>query len=331
MTATLPPVIHAETVALLAIDLDRARRNTLGRLASLGLLGSALTTIAGCAYRNIPGFQFTPALFEVKIPSSEATTYLFGSVHAGLSRFYPLPSKIENCISQSTVLAVEVDMQVRLAEATALFRPHVRLQSNTSLSRIIGDDQFTAMARHFGWFVQEKATYERYAPWFVAINLLSEDDKKMGLERAIGLESVLLTQAKNQNKQILELEQVSEQVDAFVNGSIEEQREHLLMRFDQVKRWDSTTQDLVDAWRLGDLEALEKVKARNFGSKTKLQSLRNRLFTDRDDRMASRLITFMRSSNKVCFAAVGALHLAGDDGLQHRLAELGAKVSRLVY
>jgi uncharacterized protein len=129
----------------------------------------------------------------------------------------------------------------------------------------------------------------------------------------------------------LELEQVSEQVAAFVNGSVEEQREQLLMRFDQVKRWDSTTQDLVDAWRLGDLEALDKVKSRNFGSKVKLQTLRDRLFTERDQRMADRLINFMRTSNKICFAAVGALHLAGDDGLQFRLAELGAKVTRVAY
>jgi uncharacterized protein len=187
------------------------------------------------------------------------------------------------------------------------------------------------MARHFSWFTQEKATYERYAPWFVAINLLSEDDRKMNLEKSIGLESVLLTQAKKNDKQILELEQVSEQVDAFVKGSLEEQKEQLLMRFEQVRKWDSTTQDLVDAWRLGDLGALDKIKARNFGSKTKLLSLRERLFTERDQRMASRLIAFMRESNKICFAAVGALHLAGDDGLQYRLSDLGAKVTRLAY
>jgi uncharacterized protein len=311
--------------------LIRARREFLGKLAGFGLLAGAISSSAGCAYRNIPGFQFTPALFEVKLPSSEATTYLFGSVHAGLSRFYPLPNKIENCINQSSVLAVEVDMQVRLPEATALFRPHVRLDSNTSLSRIIGDEQFTSMARHFGWYNQEKETFERYAPWFVAINLLSEDDKKVGLERSVGLESVLLEQAKQKNKQVLELELVSEQVAAFVSGSINEQKEHLLMRFEQVKAWDSTTLDLVDAWRLGDLDAMEKVKARNFGSKIKLESLRKRLFADRDTRMASRLISFMRSSNKTCFAAVGALHLAGDDSLQYRLADLGASVRRIAY
>ncbi len=323
----LLPVTHAETAALLDIN----RRSCVAKLAGLGLLGGALASSIGCAYRNIPGFQFTPALFEVKLPEGSATTYLFGSVHAGLSRFYPLPSKIENCIAQSEILAVEVDMQVRLPEATAMFRPYVRLDSNTSLSQIIGEDQFTAMARHFGWFTQEKATYERYAPWFVAISLLSEDDRKMNLEKSIGLESKLLTQAKKDNKHILELEQVSEQVDAFVKGSLEEQKEQLLMRFEQVRKWDSTTQDLVDAWRLGDLNALDKIKGRNFGSKAKLLSLRERLFTERDQRMASRLIAFMRESNKICFAAVGALHLAGDDGLQYRLSELGAKVTRLAY
>jgi uncharacterized protein len=329
--AMLPPVIHAATVVQWATKLQQPRREFLGKLARTGLLTGALSSVAGCAYRNTPGLQFTPALFEVTHPNSKATTYLFGSVHAGLSRFYPLPSVVENCIEQSNVLAVEVDMQVRLPEATALFRPHVRLENNTSLSRIIGEEQFTSMARHFGWYSQERETYDRYAPWFVAINLLSEDDKRVGLERSVGLEAILLEQARQKNKQVLELELVSEQVAAFVNGTIDEQREHLLMRFEQVRQWDTTTQDLVDAWRLGDLDAMEKVKSRNFGSKVKLETLRKRLFYDRDARMASRLITFMRGSNKTCFTAVGALHLAGEDSLQYRLEDLGAKVKRLAY
>jgi uncharacterized protein len=312
-------------------DKANTRRQALAKVAGLTLASSGLVSTSGCAYRNIPGFQFTPALFEVTLPGSQAVTHLFGSVHAGLSRFYPLPEKVETCIDQSDVLAVEVDMQERLPEATALFRPYVRLDSNTSLSTIIGEDQFTSMARHFNWFAQEKSTYERYAPWFVAINLLSEDDKRMGLERSVGLESVLLTQAKQRNKQIFELERVIEQVDAFVKGSLDEQREHLLMRFEQVRQWDSTTQDLVDAWRLGDLDAMDKVKARNFGSKVKLESLRKRLFFERDGRMAARLVSFMRDSNKICFCAVGALHLAGTDGLQYRLTELGARVRRIAY
>jgi uncharacterized protein len=304
-------------------------RVAAGVTISAGAL--AVSSLSGCAYRHIPGYQFSPALFEVRLPDSQAITYLFGSVHAGLARFYPLPKKIENCIGEARTLAVEIDMQAHFEQATQLFRPHVYLPSTMSLSSVLGINNFDAMSRHFQWFREDIAKHERYAPWFVALNLNSTDDQNVNLQGAVGLETVLLAQAKKGNKVILELETAAEQVHAFVAGSLDEQREHLLMRFDQIRRWDKTIVDIVDAWRLGDLEALDEVKTRNYGGPAKLQSLRTRIFAERDVRMAARIMNHMKATTSTTFAVVGAFHLCGADRLQNFLVDAGASVTRVQY
>jgi uncharacterized protein len=294
-------------------------------------LGTAAMAFNGCAYRHIPGYQFSPALFEVKVPESRATTYLFGSIHAGLDRFYPLPKKIEKCLAEAATLAVEIDMQAHFAEATELFRPHVFLPSTQKLSSVLGANNFNAMSRHFQWFADDIAKHERYAPWFVALNLNSVDDRRVNVQGAVGLETVLLKQARTDNKAILELETAAEQVHAFVAGSLEEQREQLLMRFDQIRQWDKTMLNIIDAWRLGDLEALDAVKTRNYGGPEKLPSLRKRIFAERDERMAERLIKHMTMTDNTTFAVVGAFHLCGVDSLQTCLKDIGATVTRILY
>lgn len=310
-----------------------ARRRFIRTAAGVTTSAAALavSSLSGCAYRHIPGYQFSPALFEVRLPDSKAITYLFGSVHAGLSRFYPLPKKIENCIRDASTLAVEIDMQAHFEQATQLFRPHVYLPSTMSLSSVLGTNNFDAMSRHFQWFREDITKHERYAPWFVALNLNSADDQNMNLQGSVGLETVLLAQAKKDKKVILELETAAEQVHAFVAGSLDEQREHLLMRFDQIRRWDKTIVDIVEAWRLGDLAALDEVKTRNYGGPAKLQSLRTRIFAERDARMAARIVNHMKATTSTTFAVVGAFHLCGADRLQNFLVDAGASVTRVQY
>jgi uncharacterized protein len=294
-------------------------------------IAAASQLISACAYVRIPGYQFSPALFEIKHPLAKTESYLFGSMHAGLDRFYPLPKTIEDCIASCTSLAVELDTEKRFSEATDLFRPHVRLPSGTNLSAVIGQSNFNAMARYFKWFADDIKEKEQFAPWYITLFLTSADDERAPVEQRVGIETILMAQARKKNKPIIELETVQDQVNAFVQGSLQEQTEHLLMRFEQIQNWDKTANDLIEAWRLGDLNLMESVKSRNFGSALKLASLRQRMFESRDNKMAARLLSHMTQTSEPCFAIVGALHLAGADSMQNALERIGATVRRVVY
>jgi uncharacterized protein len=308
-----------------------SRRAWLRRSAAPITIAAATQLLSACAYVRIPGYQFSPALFEIKHHLAKTESYLFGSMHAGLDRFYPLPKTVNECIARCSSLAVELDTKKRYSEATDLFRPHVRLPSGTSLSSVIGQNNFNAMARYFNWFAEDIKAKDQFAPWYITLFLSSADDERTPVEERVGVETILMANAREKNKPIIELETVQDQVNAFVQGSLDEQTEHLLMRFEQIQKWDNTANDLIEAWRLGDLNLMESVKSRNFGSATKLASLRKRMFERRDEKMAERLISHMAESPGPCFAIVGALHLAGTDSMQSVLERAGASVTRVVY
>jgi uncharacterized protein len=300
-----------------------SRRQALAQLCATSLLAS-------CAYRRIPGYQYTPALYSVTLPKGIAS-YLFGSVHVGLERFYPLPKTVEACLDKCKSLAVEVDTETRFAEATELFRPHVRLPTGTNLSDVIGSEKFNALARHFEWFADDIERYQRFAPWYVTLFMTSADDDRIGVERQVGIETKLISLARDKGLPIIELETIADQVNAIVSGDLIEQTEHLLMRFEQVRQWDKSTLDLIDAWRLGDTKALNRVKSRNFGDSITLPKLRKRIFADRDSVMADNLIKHLQGISEPCFAVVGAFHLVGDDQLQTVLQAKGVEVKRIYY
>jgi uncharacterized protein len=308
---------------------DATDARLVSRRSALAHLG-VTTLLAGCAYRRIPGYQYTPALYSVTPPNG-VMSYLFGSVHVGLERFYPLPKTVEACLDKCKSLAVEVDTEARFSEATELFRPHVRLPTGTSLSDVIGADHFNALARYFEWFADDKAKYQRYAPWYITLFMTSNDDNRIGVERQVGIETKLITLARAKGLPIIELETVADQVNAIVSGDLREQTEHLLMRFEQVRKWDKSTVDLLDAWRLGDINALNVVKSKNFGDTKVLPQLRKRVFADRDEVMANNLMKHLKETSDPCFAVVGAFHLAGEDQLQTLLQAKGADVKRINY
>lgn len=338
----LPPAILGGTVARLAIDplssFFITRRNLGSGLLSslaLGAVGN-FGLLSGCAYKYIPGYQFTPALFEVTTAKSATTAWLFGSIHAGLSRFYPLPDLVEQKFASSESIAVEIDMSKRLAETSALFRPHVYLPASQSLSTHIGIETFAEMRRYFDWDRKETATHERYAPWYLALIMTSKDDGAAGMERAIGLESVLTQKAAALGKVTLELETPVEQVSAFVSGSMAEQVAQLKARFKQVTQWDRTANNLIEAWRLGDLDQMAALKNEHFANTGEVKALRDRMFAQRDSRIAERLIGLINrepvnSNRNSIFALVGAFHLAGEDSLQEQLVGAGGTVTRVKY
>ena len=67
------------------------------------LLALALFAPCALAESNFP-------VYQVRAPGSEATVYLFPSIHAADERAYPLSSIVQNAYSASDFLAVECDV-----------------------------------------------------------------------------------------------------------------------------------------------------------------------------------------------------------------------------
>lgn len=298
-------------------------------LAAAALAAAALGT-AGCAYRYRPFSRYAPMLWRVRRGDRAGSAWLFGAIHAGLDQFYPLPDAVESAWRGASQLAVELDVIRRWQELRAAFGEVSLLAEGTMIEDLIGEPAARAIRDHFAFTDADWTRLRRLRPWALTLSLANPVEREAGARSSLGVDSFFLKRARERRLPITELEQPSEQVHAFAGGSDSEQVDHLLARFEQLRRWDRTLLDLIDAWRAGDEARLAALKSRAFGDERRLASLRRRMFTERDARMAGRIHELISPAGEL-FVVVGAFHLAGFDGLPAQLRALGASVERLAY
>src|SRR5690606_17762726 len=94
------------------------------------------------------------------------------------------------------------------------------------------------------------------APWLVAITLLDRGMQRLGYRAEHGLESYLLGRAAESGKEIVGLESVEQQLAIFAGMPEEQQRAMLEQTLAELERPEAAIEELADAWRAGELDAL---------------------------------------------------------------------------
>jgi len=296
--------------------------------AAVAALGVAL---AGCAFRHDPFSAYAPPLYEVTDAVSAKPAgrlYLFGGIHAGLSRFYPLPEAVEAAWQRSTRLAVELDGAHRHDELRAAFATRTQLPPGTTLENLVAPDVLRAIRDHYGFGRREWEARLRMQPWALEMLLIGQDDERIETESRWSVDAYFLRRARADGRPVIELETADAQLEAFAGGTLEEQAAALTARFRRIQDWDRTMFELVDAWRLGDDATLARIKDRTFGPCQPTSTQRERVFGQRDRAMADRLAALLREGDTV-FVVVGALHLVGPDSLPALLRARGLEVRRV--
>jgi uncharacterized protein YbaP (TraB family) len=287
--------------------------------------------LAGCGalpYRYAPFGTFAPLAYEVRLPG-DASLCLFGTLHVGLARFYPLPLAIDARFANADGLAIEIDTTARWHALVAGFQPHVRLPDGTSLDDLLSPDRVRQIRAYFAFDDAAWAWVRTMQPWWVAnFRFGTPADRAIDARSAFGGERHLLARARAAGLPVIELEGPEDQIVGFAGGDLDEQVAQLLSWFDAVRSQGGLLAALVAAWRTGDADRLEAIKSQAWGDATRLVGLRRRFFGDRDRRMAERLARACAPGRRL-FAAIGAFHLVGDDSVPQCLRRLGAAVARI--
>jgi uncharacterized protein len=293
------------------------------------LLASAAGCLSGCAYKNAPFSNYSPLFYRVKDPGGGGEAFLFGAVHLGLSRFYPLPEQIEAAWKQSTCLAVELDIANRHEELREAFSKRVLLPAGETLDEILSEQEIQTIKTHMGFDYQDWLRLRRLQPWALSLNLYNRIEANAGPQATLGIDLFFLRRARAKKLRIVELEQPQDQIEAFAGGSRAEQLEQLRNRLQQLQRYERTTEMVIDAWRRGDALALARLKRDSFGDDQTLSSLHQRMSVIRDKKMATALASLLREGSQV-FCVVGAFHLVGPQNFLEVLREEhGLEVSQV--
>jgi len=261
-----------------------------------------------------------------QIDGTNNSVYLLGSVHLLREEDYPLPSAIYAAYEEAEVLVMELDMDDLdpIAEQ-ALAIDLGLIKDGRSLRDLMGPKLY-AEAEELAAALQIPMTIlEKSEPWFAAINVEMMMLMRIGFDPMQGIEYHLSGLAAGDNKEILGLETTREQLEILDNLSSESQREMLIQTLSDSLEIADAMDEMVHAWRYGDIEFLEESLLNDM---QEFEELHEAIVVQRNKNWVQEIQELL-SEDDDYLVIVGALHLIGEEGVPRLLSQRGLEVTQL--
>ena len=298
------------------------------RSARHGYFASCLSVALICLYSSVVQAASQPLLWQVQDKESRVRLYLFGSLHYGDENFYPLPDAVLRAYRDSDILAVELDIdaldgrKVRTAlEQNGYYAGEKNLQTD------LDSQTWTSLINVANTLDVDVQRLNQFKPWLAAMQLTNRQLALSDYQQSLGLDKYFLSEARNQ-KVVLELESLDEQMQLFNQLSEIEQREFLQTTLNEHEKVEESLNKLADAWYRGDEDVLQTLVFSAFRKRELGQKLYQSIFVERNKNMLNAIDAQLKESQKI-FLVVGIGHMLGDDGLVSLLEGRGYRVTQV--
>lgn len=304
-------------------------KHLLGATTALGLFlaGPATAQTASPAPAPAAAAATTdadPALWVIK--RGKSTVYLFGTIHVlkpGLSWF---DEEVKAAFDRSDRLVLELpDVDEAASQPLVL-----KLATDTTgvpLTKKLPEAERAAYEKAMAGLGIPTAAFDKFEPWFAAINLGLIPVLKLGYDPNSGAEKVLLAAARKAGKRVAGFETLEQQLGYFDTMPERLQIKYLGETVKNLPKAGETIDKMVVQWSNGDPDALDKSINEGLNAQPELAKL---LLADRNKRWAA-VIDDMLNTPGTTFVAVGAGHLAGKDSVQNQLKRYRVTATRVNY
>jgi uncharacterized protein YbaP (TraB family) len=261
-----------------------------------------------------------------KVAGATNSVYLLGSIHLLRSQDYPLPTVLDAVYDDAEVLIMEVDMDdMDPFAAQTAFTTYGVLHDDTTLRDLMGDDLYTQATTAADAIDIPLDMLNKTEPWYAAMTIEIMMLSRIGFNPALGVEMHMMSKATRDRKTIEGFETVEEQIQFLDGMSLQAQREMLLSTLADSAKLSEMMDDLIDAWRHGDVARLETGMLNELAKHEELNKI---LVTDRNSRWVGKIEDLLDDDDDYLII-VGALHLIGPDGVPRQLESIGYDVHQL--
>jgi hypothetical protein len=264
-----------------------------------------------------------------EVSSLTNKVYLYGTVHAGMASWYPLPQGVENAFEDSPVLVVEADitdpdLMQKSARAT-IYTPPANLSTHVPPADFA---RFQRMLPRYGLPEQQVIQMK---PFMAASLLVFSEWARLGYDPGKGVDVYLLRRAKQEKKTIVEIEGVDTQIALMDSLTDAENLAVFHGTLDAIDNGlaDEQVKGMVAAWKAGDPDAVLAVAKKYDDQVPVAGEVEEKFIWSRHDAMARKIQDYLDHGKSRYFVAVGALHLAGPRGLIAKLRARGYVVKQL--
>jgi len=284
----------------------------------LGLLAGSSPLLAQAKAKQI---QAAPSLWHIQ--GEQGEIYLLGSVHVLPPNIAWRTPAIANALSRSDVFVFEVPQdQSAMTELNTLIQAKGFLPDGESLRRQLPPaalPDYDAAVQASGL---PPAMVEHERPWLAGLQMMFAQIGKLKFAADSGVDSLLMSDAAKDQKQMRYLETVAEQFALLAPDDRRLELQEFESSLRDLRDVAGELAPMVKAWSAGDQVALDKVIN---GDLDEFPQARKLLLDDRNARWAPKLETMLKEKH-VFFVTVGAGHLTGPKGVPALLRKDGFKV-----
>lgn len=254
------------------------------------------------------------------------SVYLLGSVHLLRREDHPLPAVIDAAYDDADTLFMELDMDDLdpLAMQATVNRLGM-LDEGQSLRDVMGEDLYEEAMRAAESLDIPLEMLARTEPWYAAITVEQLALTRIGFNPLWGIEMHMMSRASQDGKEIHGFESVEQQLGFLDALSLDVQRELLLQTLADGANIRDIMDQLVTAWRTGDIAYMEETLLAEI---TDYPELYEAIVADRNRNWVNTIDKLLRDEEDY-LVIVGALHLIGKDGMPQLLEARGYKVSQM--
>ena len=252
--------------------------------------------------------------------------FIGGTIHMLTAADYPLPAAFEKAYAGSAEVVLETDMQkLQSPEFQATMMRQLSYSDGRNLRQVLNKSTYQALEQFFTSRGIPMTNIVGFKPGMVAMMMTMVELQRLGLV-GVGVDAYFSTKSVNEQKKLGQLETVESQIAFIANMGAGQEDEMLLYSLADIEKLPILMQSMKQAWRRGDISKLKELGITPF--KNDFPEMHKALLTDRNNAWMPQIEALLKT-RPVEFVLVGALHLAGEDGLLSQLAARGYTVRKL--
>ena len=252
--------------------------------------------------------------------------FLGGTLHLLTPEDYPLPDSFENAYRRSQLLVFETDIQrLKQPETQRQLTEQLSFPQGESLKSVVSAQTYQSLAEFFTARGVAMAQIDRYKPGMVSI-LMSVIELQRIRVVAVGVDDYFNDRAIEDGVPRAHLETVEQQI-AFL-AAMGQGQEDAMLRYSlaDLEQMPKLWRALKLAWRDGDLAALDSIGG--LPLREQFPDVYRDLLITRNQAWLPQ-IEAMAGTAEIELILVGALHLAGPDGLLQMLENRGYQIRQM--
>jgi uncharacterized protein len=277
----------------------------------------SLLFVAGCATLKQPANTLDESLlWKIEGKDLETPSYLYGTIHVISQNDFFLNDATKTAFDESQEIVLELDMddpQMGL-EMMQL----AGMKDGQTLDKLLDQKDY----RQLDSLVQKNmgmgiAMFNNWQP-ILAFSLIVQEFIEGEMA---SYELSFVQMAQEAGKEITGLETVAEQIAAMGNISYQAQADYLAEQLDDLEDNRKLFREMVDLYKEQKIAALETYIVESSGG----DAFAEHLLKDRNEKWVDRIHN--KAKEGTIFFAVGAGHLAGENGVINLLRKAGFTVT----